>query len=105
MAFHELATNAAKYGALSSREGRIELSWRVERNAGAERLSFAWRESNGPRIVAPPPSEGFGTSFVRRSIAYELNGTVEMSFEPEGFKASIGFPLEESAATSGMAAT
>jgi two-component system CheB/CheR fusion protein len=105
MAFHELATNAAKYGALSSREGRIELSWGVERNAGVKRLSFAWRESNGPRIAAPPPSDGFGTSFVRRSIAYELNGTVEMSFEPDGFKAAIAFPLQESAATPGMAAT
>jgi two-component system CheB/CheR fusion protein len=108
MALHELATNAAKYGALSSREGRLELTWKVEENAGSRHLSISWREHDGPRIDALP-AEGFGTSFVKRSIPYELNGTVDMSFEPEGYRATIAFPLqqesEKSASAPGMAAT
>jgi len=98
MAFHELATNTGKHGALSSRDGRVELFWRVEQNAGDKRLLISWRETGG-RTTAKPPSDGFGTSFVKRSIAYELNGTVDMSFEADGFKAVIAFPLQESAAT------
>lgn len=92
MALHELATNAAKHGALSSKEGRLTVSWQVEQNGGDKRVVTAWSESNGPRI-AELPGDGFGTDFVKRSIGYELSGTVDMSFDPGGFKASIAFPL------------
>ena len=93
MAFHELATNAAKYGALSSREGRVEVSWRVDGNAKEKQVEISWQESKGPAITGSQ-EDGFGANFVKRSIAYELNGTVEMSYEPSGFKAEIAFPLQ-----------
>ncbi len=96
MALHELATNAAKYGALSSGEGRLALTWRLEENGGEKRVVISWRETDGPR-VHDRPKEGFGTNFVKQSIAYELSGAVEMSFEPGGFSAQISFPLHETA--------
>jgi len=104
MAFHELATNAAKYGALSSREGRVALSWRVEQDSGSKRLSISWLERGGPRVAATS-KEGFGTSFVKRSIAYELSGTVDMSFDGDGFRAAMAFPLQEAATAPGIPAT
>ena len=104
MAFHELATNAAKYGALSSRQGRLELSWRVEQDSGNKRLSIVWLERGGPR-VAPPAKEGFGASFVKRSVAYELSGTVDMKFDPDGFRAAMTLPLKGGEAASGLAAS
>jgi two-component system, chemotaxis family, CheB/CheR fusion protein len=94
MALHELATNAAKYGALSISEGRVELMWHIETTNGRRRLVIAWRERNGPHITEPP-IEGFGTGFVRRSVAHELEGTVELTYEPEGFAGTIIFPLDD----------
>ncbi|HJU20251.1 MAG TPA: CheR family methyltransferase [Stellaceae bacterium] len=94
---HELATNAAKYGALSAPGGRIDISWRVAGPAGAARLSLAWVEQDGPRVAATD-AEGFGLGFVKRSIEYELEGTVEVTFDPAGLRCTIGFPLRDVAA-------
>lgn len=79
LATHELATNAAKYGALSNDTGRILISWALD----ADRLDFVWREEGGPPVV-PTLSTGFGTKLIRRSLAAELGGTVELNFEPGG---------------------
>jgi two-component system, chemotaxis family, CheB/CheR fusion protein len=94
MALHELATNAAKYGALSVSEGHVELMWHIDMTNGGRWLTIAWRERNGPHITAPPV-EGFGTGFVRRSVAHELGGTVELAYEPEGLSGTIIFPLDD----------
>jgi len=96
MVFHELATNAAKYGALSTPGGKLELSWRVESSGGGRRLAVLWIEKDGP-AVKPPSSEGFGTSFIQRSVDYELGGSVDLGFEPTGLRCRILMPLRSNA--------
>jgi two-component system CheB/CheR fusion protein len=73
MLFYELATNATKYGALSDSKGRIEVSWRVLQASAADRLSIEWREEGGPPVKDPLP-DGFGISFVKRGVEFELQG-------------------------------
>ena len=83
MALHELATNAAKYGALSSPTGRVHIDWRVQDGPGAPRLELTWRESGGP-TVAPPARRGFGSRLIERGLAAELSGEARIEFEPTG---------------------
>ncbi len=90
---HELATNASKYGALSTPEGRLSVEWRVERSEDAPRIQLTWQERDGPG-VPPDMTKGFGTKLIERSCAYELGGTAELLFDPSGLKVSIAFPKE-----------
>ena len=101
MVFHELATNAAKYGALSSDDGRVRVDWQIERERDGRRLSLTWAEIDGPRID-PPNSEGFGTVFVQRSVQYELGGTAAFEFEPTGLSCTISFPFEYNVERAGV---
>jgi two-component sensor histidine kinase len=80
MVFHELASNAAKYGALKTLEGRIEIVWRTE----GDRFEMIWRESGGPPVV-PPSRKGFGTQVITRVAASALDGEVDVSYDPQGF--------------------
>ncbi len=92
MAVHELATNASKYGALSVPGGRIEMSWE-KRGAGDEqRLHFRWVESGGPAVVEPP-HKGFGTRLIAEGLAFELDGDVQLDFDPAGIRCTIDIPL------------
>jgi two-component system, chemotaxis family, CheB/CheR fusion protein len=93
MVFYEMATNAAKYGALSEGRGRIEVSWRIVPAADGDRLSVDWREIDGP---PPPPSipEGFGTGFIRRSVEYELQGTATTEPSPTGLRWILDVPAK-----------
>lgn len=88
IALHELATNAAKYGALSVEDGQVAISWRVN---GRE-LSLDWRESGGPP-VAPPTRVGFGSRLIQRGLAHDLGGAAEIVFHPEGVTAHINTTL------------
>lgn len=91
MAFHELGTNALKYGALSCADGEVRLGWRV---AGEPpMLEVSWCERGGPP-VAPPASRGFGSRLLERGLAAELRGQVEMRFEPDGLSCAIRAPLD-----------
>lgn len=83
LALHELATNAVKYGALSTEGGRIGVRWRLLERAGAQRLDLEWRESGGPP-VSPPQRRGFGSRLIERSLSGELRGAVTLSFERTG---------------------
>jgi PAS domain S-box-containing protein len=83
MVLHELATNAAKYGALSSPAGRLAVSWQVRPEAGADILTISWSESRGPR-VDKPERPGLGLGVIVRSVEQELEGTADMRFEPTG---------------------
>ncbi len=96
MVLHELATNAAKYGALSVAGGEVAVDWRIEGAAPGERVVLTWSESGGPP-AAPPAREGFGTGFVRRSMQYELAGTFEVTFLATGLRAELAFPLQHNA--------
>jgi two-component system CheB/CheR fusion protein len=91
MVFYELATNAAKYGALSDAKGRIEVGWRVQRASG-ERLTIEWREVGGPSAPDKLP-DGFGTNFIRRSVEYELQGTAVAEPSLIGLRWRLEFPV------------
>ena len=97
MVLHELATNAAKYGALSAPGGRISIGWEVAADVGANRLRLDWREGGGPP-VKPPVRRGFGSRLVERSIVHELGGRFEPSYGPQGFACTILVPLAAPAA-------
>ncbi|WP_343715073.1 CheR family methyltransferase [Inquilinus sp.] len=94
MAFHELATNASKYGALSAPGGAVKVGWRVVKSAATPFLRIEWTERGGPK-TAEPTREGFGLSFVKRSIAYELHGNAELTFKPAGLQCRIEVPMTE----------
>jgi len=91
MVLHELATNAAKYGAWSVPEGRVAVRWRV-RASDPRRLLLEWTEDRGP-VVKPPCRRGFGTRLVEWSLAHELDGNAELEFRPEGLRCVIELPL------------
>jgi two-component system CheB/CheR fusion protein len=90
---HELATNAVKYGALSTGKGKVTIGWRLEGEEGAQHVVLRWRESEGPAVV-PPQKRGQGTRFVEKGVAYELRGKATLDFLPKGFQAVIDFPLK-----------
>jgi len=92
MALHELSTNAAKYGALSVRGGRVVVRWTVE----GDRLELEWREEDGPPVAAPG-RRGFGLRMIERALAADLAGGVTMDFEPGGLVCTIGASLAEAA--------
>jgi two-component sensor histidine kinase len=83
MALHELATNANKYGAASTDEGRISVTWNVGVDSTGERLHLEWRETGGPP-VSPPTKRGFGSRLIERGLAAELGGKAGLVFEPSG---------------------
>lgn len=89
MALHELCTNAMKYGALSNEAGRVDVEW--SRSAGP-RLRLAWRERGGPTVL-PPQRRGFGSRLLERSLALDLDGEVQLSFELSGLVCLIDAPL------------
>jgi PAS domain S-box-containing protein len=90
LAIHELATNASKYGALSSENGRVIVTW----TATDGRLELEWREEGGPTVVAPGKL-GFGSRMIERGLASELGGEVELQFLPEGVRCIVKAPLPE----------
>lgn len=92
MIFHELATNAAKYGALSSGDGRIEVDWSVA-NQTNRRLTLTWREIGGPP-VRTPERRGFGSRLIERNVRHDLAGEVELRYATDGFAAEISIPLD-----------
>jgi PAS domain S-box-containing protein len=92
IALHELATNAAKYGALSGEEGRIDAHWSVETGPERAMLNFDWTESGGPEVHAPVRT-GFGTRLIQRGLASELDGGAVLKYPPSGVVAKISTPI------------
>lgn len=88
LVIHELATNAAKYGALSRESGQLSLSWERDEDGSCRLL---WQESGGPPVNAPT-REGFGSVLVSRSIPFDLGGSSEVSYLPEGVEARLAIP-------------
>ncbi|WP_309644863.1 HWE histidine kinase domain-containing protein [Phenylobacterium sp.] len=93
MALQELATNAAKYGSLSSETGRIDIDWTILPTPGGDRLRLVWAESGGP-IVMPPTRRGFGSRLLERGLARELGGEVRLAFAAEGVVCTMEGPVE-----------
>jgi PAS domain S-box-containing protein len=92
MVLHELATNAAKYGALSRKDGHVSVRWSHVRSGCAENLlSIHWEENGGP-IVMPPTRTGYGTSVIRELIPYELGGTIDLVHARDGVRCKVEIP-------------
>lgn len=92
MAFHELCTNALKYGALSVAGGRVRISWETAAADIGSRLLLRWEERGGPPVT-PPVRRGFGSRLIEGGLARELNGTVHLSYEPAGVTCTMDAPL------------
>jgi two-component sensor histidine kinase len=94
MVLHELATNAAKYGALSTKKGRVSIQWDRRLNGGPRTdLMLEWHEIGGPPVSAPG-NPNYGTSTIRDLIPYEFGGTVDLVFAPEGVRCRLKLPAE-----------
>lgn len=101
MAIHELATNAVKYGSLSTEAGRVSVAWTVEdKDGGRTDLDFSWTESDGPPVV-PPAGRGFGSRLIERGLVLELDGRAELDFRPSGLVCRVSAPLPRSGAEAG----
>jgi PAS domain S-box-containing protein len=83
MVMHELATNAAKHGALSNRDGRVEITWQLNNGAASERFMMSWIERGGPP-VADPTHRGFGSTVVKSMAELSLDGEIELDFAASG---------------------
>jgi PAS domain S-box-containing protein len=90
MPLHELCTNAVKYGALSVKDGRVEIAWSVDE--GARRLRLVWRERGGPAVAAPA-GRGLGTRVIEACVRDQLRGQVTAAFEPSGVAWAFEVPL------------
>jgi len=91
MVLHELATNAAKYGAFSKKGGHLSLRWRWLRNGSKGRLVIEWQELGGAPVLTPTHF-GYGTSIVRELIPFELGGTVDLDFASDGLRCRLEIP-------------
>jgi two-component sensor histidine kinase len=91
LALHELATNAAKYGALSVPIGRVTIRWEIEQR-DVPWFIFRWQEQDGP-AVSQPSRKGFGSRLIERVLALELSGDVRITYETSGVVCEIVAPL------------
>jgi two-component system, chemotaxis family, CheB/CheR fusion protein len=89
LVFHELTTNAAKYGALAKAKGRVSVTWRVEKS----RLIITWLERDGNK-VATPERKGFGTELIERELKSALGARVTFDYAPKGIETQISIPFE-----------
>lgn len=92
MAIHELTTNAAKYGALSTRTGRVSVTWSVLPQGPGGTLVFAWCETGGP-AAAPPTRQGFGSRLLERVLTSQASAEVTIAYPPEGLRLTMLAPL------------
>lgn len=90
LAFHELSTNAAKYGALSADDGRVELE---SRRYDGNRVQLTWTESGVPAVDPPGKDTGFGTFLLNRILGAEIDGNVRLDYAATGVVCRVDFPL------------
>lgn len=90
LVFHEMCTNAAKYGALSRPGGHLTIRWGLD---GAGDLEINWQEAGGPQVT-PPSRKGFGSSLIERSIPFDLGGSSEINFDITGIRARMTIPAK-----------
>jgi two-component sensor histidine kinase len=89
MAFHELATNAGKYGALSNDEGRVSITWSLDDGS----FLLSWTERDGPPVAAPSRS-GFGSIVLNTLVRGSLSGEVDVEYHPEGVRWTLICPID-----------
>ena len=96
IAFHELATNAVKYGAFSNEAGSILIGWSIAPAPTGKRLILCWREKDGPPVT-PPSRKGFGSRVIEEGLAHELQGTAHLEFAADGVVCTINVPAPHAA--------
>jgi two-component sensor histidine kinase len=102
LALNELATNAAKYGSLSTLAGRVAVAWSFEDDSGgSRRLNLTWAERGGP-LVKAPSRKGFGHLVIERMVANSLDGRVAIDFAPHGVTWTLSIPAANTVAGSEM---
>lgn len=95
LGLHELATNAAKYGALSNSRGTVSVTWSKDRGAdGTPIFRLEWRELGGPPVT-PPSRRGFGSRLIERVVAADFHGSVGIEYEPAGVSCVLEAPLSD----------
>jgi PAS domain S-box-containing protein len=92
MAMHEMATNAVKHGALSSRGGTVAVAWQVEAPGGPPALALRWTESGGPAVL-PPRRKGFGSRVLEATLREQLGGEIDLDWAPGGLRCTLRLPL------------
>lgn len=92
LAIHELATNAAKYGALSNYDGRIHVNWQL---LSPSLVEIHWREEGGP-VVTEPQKRGFGRDLIEKIVAHELKSEIDLKFNPGGVECVLRVPVRVS---------
>jgi two-component system CheB/CheR fusion protein len=92
MAIHELASNAAKYGALATASGRLTVAWGITHIARSRTLTLIWTEAGGP-TVEPPTRRGYGTTLIEQALSYNLDAKVNREFLATGLRCTIAMPL------------
>jgi two-component sensor histidine kinase len=100
LAIHELATNAAKYGALSVPGGQVAVTWHLITQDLARAQDLArveWAERGGPIVPQEERKRGFGTELIEKIVAHELRNPVDLRFEPEGVRCSLILPVRQPA--------
>ncbi len=93
LALHELATNAAKYGALSNETGHVDLTWKIDHRGSQPRLRLLWEEIGGPAVM-PPTRRGFGSTMIERSLKSYFRGEAKLEYRPEGLRFEVDCELE-----------
>jgi two-component sensor histidine kinase len=92
LALHELATNALKYGALKSAEGRISLTWSTEKTDGVERFALEWKE-HVPGGIAKPGPNGFGSRVIHAAVSSEPGGETDLTYDADGLRCRFSFDI------------
>jgi two-component sensor histidine kinase len=94
MAFHELASNSSKFGALSRPQGRLDVRWSIGRSGGAQIVNLDWLEREGPQ-VEPPTRRGFGTTLLEKVVTVQCGANVELHYHREGLQFTMALPLRD----------
>lgn len=93
MVVHELITNAIKYGALSSEDGRITVRWQIEERKSQPYFEFNWQEK-GDGIAPDADTSGFGRRMIEEALPHQLGGEAVLSFPPDGCHCHISIPMD-----------
>ena len=93
LALNELATNAMKYGALSTTDGKVAIAWTIEPSAGVSLFRFEWRESGGPQVT-PPTRFSFGSRLIKSLLPADFGGEVDVEYAPGGLVCQLRAPLQ-----------
>lgn len=93
MTLHELATNAAKYGALAHEGGRLEIDWMVSVDSAGRELTLTWRESNVTGVAAEDVKESFGTRLNKNAVVHDLQGQCDYRLSSDGLSCTLTVPF------------